>query len=144
MGSSYHCYHNILQIECVILLIHMHFFVSGPKKIASVDVQSKPISLEIAMVSRFDLGNNNRLKWFWIVCLFFVHTIFHLFFFFNQGLKNLIFGTATASFNPEWRNQSFSFCDLYQLEYGIVQLKVMKTSLLWWVFLFLSFGLTSS
>lgn len=60
----------------------------GPKKIASVDVQSKPISLEIAM-----------------------------------GLKNLIFGTATASFNPEWRNQSFSFCDLYQLEYGIVQLK---------------------
>lgn len=60
----------------------------GPKKIASVDVQSKPISLEIAM-----------------------------------GLKNLIFGTATASFNPEWRNQSFSFCDLYQLRYGIVQLK---------------------
>ncbi|XP_022794375.1 probable ubiquitin carboxyl-terminal hydrolase MINDY-4 [Stylophora pistillata] len=40
-----------------------------------------------------------------------------------MGLKNLIFGTATASFNPEWRNQSFSFCDLYQLEYGIVQLK---------------------
>ncbi|KAJ7319204.1 hypothetical protein OS493_036367 [Desmophyllum pertusum] len=60
----------------------------GPKKIASVDVQSKPISLEIAM-----------------------------------GLKNLIFGTATTSFTPEWRNQSFSFCDLYQLEYGIVQLK---------------------
>lgn len=119
------------------------FFVSGPKKIASVDVQSKPISLEIAMVSRFDLGNIHRLKWFWIVCLFFVHTIFYLFFF-NQGLKNLIFGTATASFNPEWRNQSFSFCDLYQLEYGIVQLKVMKTSLLWWVLLFLSFGLTSS
>ncbi|KAL9961433.1 hypothetical protein ACROYT_G030371 [Oculina patagonica] len=60
----------------------------GPKKIASVDVQSKPVSLEIAM-----------------------------------GLKNLIFGTATTSFTPEWRNQSFSFCDLYQLEYGIVQLK---------------------
>lgn len=40
------------------------FFVSGPKKIASVDVQSKPISLEIAMVSRFDLGNIHRLKWF--------------------------------------------------------------------------------
>ena len=56
------------------------FFVSGPKKIASVDVQSKPISLEIAMVSRFDLGNIHRLKWFWIVCLFFVHTIFYLFF----------------------------------------------------------------
>ena len=42
----------------------MHFFVSGPKKIASVGVQSKPISLEIAMVSRFDLGNIHRLKWF--------------------------------------------------------------------------------
>jgi len=60
----------------------------GPKKIASADVQSKPISLEVAM-----------------------------------GLKNLIFGTATTSFTPEWRNQSFSFCDLYRLEYGIVQLK---------------------
>ena len=53
MESSYHYYHNILQIECVILLIHNYaFFVSGPKKIASVDVQSKPISLEIAMVSQ--------------------------------------------------------------------------------------------
>ena len=41
-----------------------------------------------------------------------------------QALKNLIFGTATSSFNVEWRNQSFTFCDLYNLEYGIVQLKV--------------------
>ncbi|CAH3185701.1 unnamed protein product [Porites evermanni] len=39
------------------------------------------------------------------------------------GLKNLIFGNAKSSFTPEWRNQSFSFCDLYRLEYGIVQLK---------------------
>lgn len=60
----------------------------GPRKIAPVDVESKPISLETAM-----------------------------------GLKNLIFGNAKASFTPEWRNQSFSFCDLYALEYGIVQLK---------------------
>ena len=64
-------------------------------------------------------------------CLFVFCSYYILSLFFNQGLKNLIFGTATASFNPEWRNQSFSFCDLYQLEYGIVQLKVMKTSLLW-------------
>ncbi|XP_073250378.1 probable ubiquitin carboxyl-terminal hydrolase MINDY-4 [Porites lutea] len=40
-----------------------------------------------------------------------------------MGLKNLIFGNAKSSFTPEWRNQSFSFCDLYRLEYGIVQLK---------------------
>lgn len=40
-----------------------------------------------------------------------------------MGLKNLIFGNAKSSFTPEWRNQSFSFCDLYGLEYGIVQLK---------------------
>ena len=64
-------------------------------------------------------------------CFFGFLFILYFIFLFNQGLKNLIFGTATASFNPEWRNQSFSFCDLYQLEYGIVQLKVMKTSLLW-------------
>lgn len=60
----------------------------GPRKIAPVDVESKPISLETAM-----------------------------------GLKTLIFGNAKASFTPEWRNQSFSFCDLYGLDYGIVQLK---------------------
>ncbi|CAH3185747.1 unnamed protein product, partial [Porites lobata] len=41
-----------------------------------------------------------------------------------MGLKNLIFGNAKSSFTPEWRNQSFSFCDLYGLEYGIVQLKL--------------------
>ncbi|CAH3189570.1 unnamed protein product, partial [Porites lobata] len=41
----------------------------------------------------------------------------------RRGLKNLIFGNAKSSFTPEWRNQSFSFCDLYGLEYGIVQLK---------------------
>lgn len=40
-----------------------------------------------------------------------------------MGLKTLIFGNPKASFTPEWRNQSFSFCDLYGLEYGIVQLK---------------------
>ena len=42
----------------------------------------------------------------------------------QQGLKNLLFGNPKVSFTPEWRNQSFSFCDLYGLEYGIVQLKV--------------------
>jgi len=41
-----------------------------------------------------------------------------------MGLKTLIFGNGKASFAPEWRKQGFSFCDLYGLEYGIVQLKV--------------------
>ncbi|KAK2548330.1 putative ubiquitin carboxyl-terminal hydrolase MINDY-4 [Acropora cervicornis] len=40
-----------------------------------------------------------------------------------MGLKTLIFGNGKASFAPEWRKQGFSFCDLYGLEYGIVQLK---------------------
>lgn len=40
-----------------------------------------------------------------------------------MGLKTLIFGNGKTSFAPEWRKQAFSFCDLYGLEYGIVQLK---------------------
>ncbi|KAL5007676.1 hypothetical protein ScPMuIL_016482 [Solemya velum] len=38
-------------------------------------------------------------------------------------LKSLMFGVATKSFNDEWRYQSFTFCDLPSLEYGIVQKK---------------------
>ncbi|XP_048590318.1 probable ubiquitin carboxyl-terminal hydrolase MINDY-4 [Nematostella vectensis] len=40
-----------------------------------------------------------------------------------MALKNLIFGTATACFNSEWKQQGFGFCDLYGLEFGIVQYK---------------------
>eukprot|EP00795_Rhopilema_esculentum_P008431 gene8431-14412_t len=39
------------------------------------------------------------------------------------NLKKLIFGSSTMSFNQEWRNQSFSFCELPDLGYGIVQIK---------------------
>ncbi|XP_064647724.1 probable ubiquitin carboxyl-terminal hydrolase MINDY-4 isoform X2 [Lineus longissimus] len=38
-------------------------------------------------------------------------------------LKMFIFGSANGSFNDEWRDQSFSFCDLPELQYGIVQKK---------------------
>lgn len=39
------------------------------------------------------------------------------------ALKTLIFGTPQQNFNDEWRFQSFSFCDLPNLKYGIVQKK---------------------
>lgn len=39
------------------------------------------------------------------------------------ALKTLIFGTPMQNFNDEWRFQSFSFCDLPMLKYGIVQKK---------------------
>ncbi|XP_052812235.1 probable ubiquitin carboxyl-terminal hydrolase MINDY-4 [Mya arenaria] len=39
------------------------------------------------------------------------------------ALKTLIFGTPMTSFNDEWRYQSFSFCDMPKLKYGIVQKK---------------------
>jgi len=39
------------------------------------------------------------------------------------SLKTLVFGSASKSFNSEWKSQSFSFCDLPDLEYGIVQIK---------------------
>ncbi|WAQ94498.1 MINY4-like protein [Mya arenaria] len=40
------------------------------------------------------------------------------------ALKTLIFGTPMTSFNDEWRYQSFSFCDMPKLKYGIVQKKL--------------------
>ena len=46
----------------------------------------------------------------------------------SQSLKILVFGSASKSFNSEWKSQSFSFCDLPDLEYGIVQIKVNSTS----------------
>ncbi|KAK3108657.1 hypothetical protein FSP39_012699 [Pinctada imbricata] len=39
------------------------------------------------------------------------------------NLKTLIFGSPHGSFNDEWLLQSFSFCDLPRLKYGIVQKK---------------------
>lgn len=42
-----------------------------------------------------------------------------------QALKTLIFGTPMACFNDEWKFQSFSFCDMPKLKYGIVQKKVI-------------------
>lgn len=41
-----------------------------------------------------------------------------------QSLKTLIFGTPMQNFNDEWKFQSFSFCDMPKLKYGIVQKKV--------------------
>ena len=44
---------------------------------------------------------------------------------FSQALRELIFGSAKGpSFNAEWRKQSFIFCDLPHLQYGLVQHKV--------------------
>ncbi|XP_052245400.1 probable ubiquitin carboxyl-terminal hydrolase MINDY-4 isoform X2 [Dreissena polymorpha] len=39
------------------------------------------------------------------------------------ALKQLVFGNPMASFNDEWKFQSFSFCDMPKLKYGIVQKK---------------------
>ncbi|XP_060606069.1 probable ubiquitin carboxyl-terminal hydrolase MINDY-4 [Ruditapes philippinarum] len=39
------------------------------------------------------------------------------------ALKSLIFGTPMQSFNDEWKFQSYSFCDMPKLKYGIVQKK---------------------
>lgn len=43
-----------------------------------------------------------------------------------QALKTLIFGTPMTCFNDEWKFQSFSFCDMPKLKYGIVQKKVIS------------------
>lgn len=41
-----------------------------------------------------------------------------------KALRELIFGSAKGqSFNAEWRKQNFFFCDLPQLEYGLIQHK---------------------
>ncbi|KAK7110213.1 probable ubiquitin carboxyl-terminal hydrolase MINDY-4 isoform X2 [Littorina saxatilis] len=39
------------------------------------------------------------------------------------ALKTLIFGSAMQYYNDEWRLQSYAFCDLPDLQYGIVQRK---------------------
>ncbi|XP_033762139.1 probable ubiquitin carboxyl-terminal hydrolase MINDY-4 [Pecten maximus] len=39
------------------------------------------------------------------------------------NLKTIIFGHANQNFNDEWRYQSFTFCDLPSLKFGIVQKK---------------------
>ncbi|XP_077979165.1 putative ubiquitin carboxyl-terminal hydrolase MINDY-4 [Glandiceps talaboti] len=38
-------------------------------------------------------------------------------------LKNLVFGSPSATFNKEWRKQGFGFSNTKKLEYGIVQHK---------------------
>ncbi|XP_006816566.1 putative ubiquitin carboxyl-terminal hydrolase MINDY-4 [Saccoglossus kowalevskii] len=38
-------------------------------------------------------------------------------------LKNLMFGSPSVSFSPEWRNQGFGFSNKPRLEYGMVQHK---------------------
>lgn len=35
----------------------------------------------------------------------------------------LIFGNLNQIFSEDWRNQSFTFCDLAKLKFGIVQKK---------------------
>ncbi|XP_041102617.1 probable ubiquitin carboxyl-terminal hydrolase MINDY-4 [Polyodon spathula] len=40
-----------------------------------------------------------------------------------EDLKNILFGSSFACFNDEWKIQSFSFNDLPDLRYGIVQKK---------------------
>ena len=45
---------------------------------------------------------------------------------------SVIFGSAKASFKPEWRRQGFSFCNLCELDYCIVQLKVTLVFSSWW------------
>ena len=43
----------------------------------------------------------------------------------SQALRELIFGSARGpSFNVEWKKQNFFFCDLPDLEYGLIQHKV--------------------
>lgn len=40
-----------------------------------------------------------------------------------KKLKNLLFGSQTANFNPEWQVQNFSFSQNASLKYGLVQKK---------------------
>lgn len=40
------------------------------------------------------------------------------------NLKSVVFGTGNQNFNDEWRYQSFTFCDIPKLQYGLVQKKV--------------------
>ncbi|XP_065840318.1 probable ubiquitin carboxyl-terminal hydrolase MINDY-4 isoform X2 [Oscarella lobularis] len=40
-----------------------------------------------------------------------------------MSLKSIIFGNAITFFNSEWQRQSFVFCDICNLEYGLVQFK---------------------
>lgn len=46
------------------------------------------------------------------------------------ALKEIIFGKGTGLFNYEWRIQSFTFSDVDNLQYGIVQKKVLGYYLL--------------
>lgn len=56
-----------------------------------------------------------------ICCLF---SIF--FFVILQELKAVLLGTSLNCFSVEWRNQPFTFSEIHDLRYGIVQRKVIK------------------
>ncbi|MBN3315772.1 MINY4 hydrolase, partial [Atractosteus spatula] len=47
----------------------------------------------------------------------------NLVFFLFQDLKGLLFGSSLNCFNEEWKAQSFTFSEIPQLKYGIVQKK---------------------
>ena len=38
-------------------------------------------------------------------------------------MRHLLFGNHNQIFPPEWKNQSFTFCDLAKLKFGTVQKK---------------------
>ena len=40
-----------------------------------------------------------------------------------KELRSLLFGNLNQTFTDEWKNQSFTFCDLAKLKFGIVQKK---------------------
>ena len=78
-------------------------------------------------IPTFSIGTSQLKLPAFVRSLVYLQYAFHIFIYaiyFFQNLKNIIFGSSIMSFNPEWRNQSFSFCDISDLKYGIVQTKV--------------------
>lgn len=45
-----------------------------------------------------------------------------------QELKALLLGSALKCFPPEWKSQAFTFSEMHDLRYGIVQNKVVGTT----------------
>lgn len=60
-----------------------------------------------------------------LLCFGFVFKMRIFFFFLLQELKNLLFGSSLCCFSEEWKIQSFTFTNIPQLKYGIVQKKVL-------------------
>lgn len=42
-----------------------------------------------------------------------------------QALKEILFGSPMACFTEEWKQQNFTFSDIPDLKYGIMQKKVL-------------------